>query len=69
MLLLAGENLPRAAVQALAQAGHDVVWIRLSSPSLRDSEVLARATREIRILLTFDKDFGDLARESGTGVA
>ena len=30
-----------------------------------DPEVLAWATREHRILLTFDKDFGELARGSG----
>lgn len=54
MRLLADENVPRAAVPALQKAGHDVVWIRLSGPGSPDSEVLAQAVRENRILLTFD---------------
>ena len=49
---------------ALAVAGHDVVWVRTSAPGISDPEVLEWATREGRILLTFDKDFGELARGS-----
>ena len=64
MRFLANENLPGAAVQSLAAAGHDVVWVRLASPGASDSDVLARAAREQRILLTFDKDFGGLAAAS-----
>lgn len=49
---------------ALQAAGHDVVWIRTAAPGTSDSDVLAWAVREKRILLTFDKDFGELARGS-----
>jgi predicted nuclease of predicted toxin-antitoxin system len=62
MRLLANENIPGAAVSALAVNGHDVTWVRTAAPGLADSEVLAWAARESRILLTFDKDFGELAR-------
>jgi predicted nuclease of predicted toxin-antitoxin system len=62
---LADENFPRAAVAALQAAGHDVVWVTIAAPGAEDTEVLARATREQRILLTFDKDFGELAGRSG----
>src|SRR5437764_13197984 len=55
MRFLANENFPGAAVQSLAAAGHDVVWVRLASPGASDSEVLARAAREQRILLTFER--------------
>jgi predicted nuclease of predicted toxin-antitoxin system len=34
------------------------------SPGSSDQEVLALAVREERILLTFDKDFGELAKAS-----
>ena len=34
------------------------------APGSSDQEVLARASRERRILLTFDKDFGELAKDS-----
>jgi len=64
MRFLANENFPGAAVAALDAAGHDVVWVRIAAPGTTDSDVLAWAAREGRILLTFDKDFGELARGS-----
>jgi predicted nuclease of predicted toxin-antitoxin system len=62
MRLLANENIPAVAVTALVADGHDVAWVRTAAPGIADSEVLAWAAREGRILLTFDKDFGELAR-------
>jgi len=62
MRFLANENFPGAAVAALEAAGHDVLWIRTEAPGTNDLDVLAWAAR---ILLTFDKDFGELARQSG----
>src|SRR5437870_11084250 len=64
MRFLANENFPGAAVKALVAAGHDVVWVRIGAPGTTDPDVLAWAAREERILLTFDKDFGELARGS-----
>jgi len=64
MRVLADENFPRAAIAALEAAGHDVVWVRLTAPGATDPDVLALAARENRILLTFDKDFGELAARS-----
>lgn len=61
MRFLANENFPLDAVEALRQQQHDVVWIRTESPGISDPEVLSRAQAEDRILLTFDKDFGELA--------
>jgi len=61
MRLLANENLPAQTIAALQQAGHDVVWMRTEAPGSRDEDVLARAQSEERILITFDKDFGELA--------
>lgn len=62
MRFLANENFPGAAVAALDAAGHDVVWIRTTAPGSTDREVLAQAARDERILLTFDKDFGEFAK-------
>jgi len=59
--LLANENFPGDAVDALRTRGHDVTWIRTEAPGVSDSEVLVLATTEQRILITFDKDFGELA--------
>jgi predicted nuclease of predicted toxin-antitoxin system len=64
MRFLANENFPGAAVEVLQAAGHDIVWVRTTAPGLSDPDVLAWAARDDRILLTFDKDFGELARAS-----
>ena len=64
MHFLANENFPGAAIKALEAGGHDIVWVRTVAPGAADPDVLALAVREKRILLTFDKDFGELARGS-----
>lgn len=61
MRILANENFPRDAVEALRQEGHDVVWIREDAPGSSDHTIIERAQRESLLLLTFDKDFGELA--------
>ena len=58
--LLADENLARALVEALRSDGHDVAWIREIRRTMPDGDVLALAQRDQRILITADKDFGDL---------
>lgn len=51
--------------QELERAGHDVVWAGdwLEDPG--DEQILARALQERRILITLDKDFGELAVARG----
>lgn len=61
MHILANENFPEDAIVALRQRGHDVAWIGTDAPGSSDEQVLARAQAEDRILITFDKDFGELA--------
>jgi len=65
MNLLADENFSLDIVEALRRAGHNVGWIRLEWPGADDETVLARAVAESRVLLTFDKDFGELAFRQG----
>lgn len=65
MRLLANENFPLEAINSLRERGHDVVWIRTEAPGIRDEDVLARARNESRVVVTFDKDFGELAFHSG----
>ena len=69
MRLLADENVPGDLVAALRERGHDVAWAHTDSPGSRDPEVLARAQAEDRILITFDKDFGELAFRAGLPAA
>ncbi len=52
---------------ALVAAGHDVVWVRDWWPAAPDDQVLARSVRERRILVTLDKDFGEMV--VGRGLA
>jgi hypothetical protein len=66
MRLLANENFPAAVVDRLRRDGHDVGWIRTDSPGVSDDVVLARALAEQRILLSFDKDFGELVYRRGS---
>jgi predicted nuclease of predicted toxin-antitoxin system len=65
MRFLADENFPRIAVDALRGAGHDVTWVRTDAPGASDEQVLALARVEQRVLLTFDKDFGELVLRRG----
>lgn len=61
MRLFADENIPLEAVRALRSAGHDVFSATESSPGAPDDELLRRANDEQRLLITFDRDFGELA--------
>lgn len=54
MRLCANENLPEDCVAKLRVEGHDVLWIRESAPGSPDTDVLARAFAESRLLITFD---------------
>jgi predicted nuclease of predicted toxin-antitoxin system len=65
MIFLADENFPRPAVAALREGGLDVLWIAETNPGAPDDDVLARCVATERTLLTFDKDFGELAYRRG----
>ena len=49
------------ALAPLRAAGHDAAWAGDWSVDPGDEEILARALAEGRILVTLDKDFGELA--------
>ncbi len=69
MRILANENVAAQTVEALRQRGHEVAWIRTEAPGSTVREVLQRAAAEDRILVTFDKDFGELAFRGGLPAA
>ncbi|MEK6748584.1 MAG: DUF5615 family PIN-like protein [Pseudomonadota bacterium] len=58
--ILVNENFPAPSVTLLRVAGYDVVSITEACPGIDDGEVLLRATRELRWLVTFDRDYGEL---------
>ena len=59
-MILADENIIGAVVMRLRADGHDVDWIAELAPSIADVQVLERAVASGRVLLTDDKDFGEL---------
>jgi predicted nuclease of predicted toxin-antitoxin system len=61
MRLLADENFPGPAVRALRSLGHDVAYAKETMRGAPDRAVLRSAQAEGRVLLTCDKDFGELA--------
>jgi hypothetical protein len=65
MRFLADENFPRPALLALRKAGWDVLAIAEECPGVPDEDVAALCEDQRRILLTFDKDFGELVFHRG----
>jgi predicted nuclease of predicted toxin-antitoxin system len=65
MKFLADENFPRPALEALRKAGWNVFSIAESCPGISDDEVIAVWASQERVLLTFDKDFGELVFRRG----
>lgn len=61
MKLLANENIGRTVVESLRAQGHDVLWAGEALRAASDDVVLSRAERDRRVLITKDKDFGELA--------
>ena len=61
MRLLADQNVYEVTVRFLLDLGHDVVRARdLGLSTASDEKILRRATREGRVLITRDRDFGRL---------
>lgn len=65
MRFLADENFPGDVVRALRNRGEDVAWTCEDASGSSDEVVLARSQAEKRVLLTFDKDFGELVFRRG----
>jgi len=57
---LADECCDSGIVANLRAAGHDVVYVPERQAGISDDEILQIALTEDRILLTEDKDFGEL---------
>jgi predicted nuclease of predicted toxin-antitoxin system len=62
---LADESCDAAITRALREAGYDVVSIAETSPGAADRVVLALALADDRVLVTRDKDFGELVFSTG----
>lgn len=60
MRFLADEGVERYLVEALRAAGHIVDYIAEFAPGMKDPDVLAEAERHRAVLVTNDKDFGEI---------
>jgi predicted nuclease of predicted toxin-antitoxin system len=65
MKFLANENMPSSVIHHLRSGGHDVLAAKESLRGECDEVILARAQAEGRVLISQDKDFGELAFRSG----
>ena len=65
MQFIADESCDFIVVRALREAGHDVIAVAELDAGLEDDKVVARALGEKRVLLTEDKDFGQIVFASG----
>lgn len=65
MILVANEGIDRPVVERLRQDGHDVVYVAELAPSTPDEEILQLANAQRAVLLTADKDFGELVFRQG----
>ena len=60
MKLLANENVPKASVLLLRELGYDITSIGEDRPSITDESVIDIAQSEGRLIITFDRDYGEL---------
>lgn len=50
---------------ALRSLGHDAAFVRDRDPDMADPDILQWAVVEMRLVITADKDFGELVYKSG----
>lgn len=60
MRFVADESVDRQIVEELRLAGHEVLYIAEVEPGVVDEIVLARSTGWGAVLVTADKDFGEM---------
>lgn len=61
MKVLLDSCLSAGASEVVAAAGHDVEWSGNWPSDPGDEQILQTATEQQRVLVTLDKDFGELA--------
>ncbi len=61
MRLICNENISGTVIKTLRDRGHDVLGVKESLRGATDEVILARAQAELRLVVTQDKDFGELA--------
>ncbi len=65
MRIIANENITGSVINKLRATGHDVLSVKETMRGANDPDVLSRAQTEQRLVITHDKDFGELAFRFG----
>jgi len=65
MRWIVNENVSGTVIRTLRERGHDVLSVKESLRGAGDPDILARAQADQRVLVTHDKDFGELAFRFG----
>jgi predicted nuclease of predicted toxin-antitoxin system len=65
MRWIVNENVSGTVIRTLRERGHDVLSVKQSLPGAGDPEILALAQTERRVVVSHDKDFGELAFRFG----
>lgn len=60
MRFLANENFPKPSIVILRSAGYEITSIAEKHPGISDQEVVQMARRDNLVILTFDKDYGEI---------
>jgi predicted nuclease of predicted toxin-antitoxin system len=63
--LFTDESVDRPVVERLRGDRHDIIYVAELAPSITDDEVLRQANRRGAVLMTADKDFGELVFRQG----
>lgn len=65
MNVLIDVSAGQAVADTIRRLGHDAMFVRDHDPRMPDADILAWAVRERRLVVTMDKDFGELVYQSG----
>ena len=65
MRLFADESIDDPIVRQLRSDSHDILYVKEIKLGISDEEVLALASQELAVILTEDKDFGELVFRRG----
>ncbi|MFB6100577.1 MAG: DUF5615 family PIN-like protein [Candidatus Nanohalobium sp.] len=65
MKFIVDESTGKSIADFLEEGGYDTVFVGAEMKSASDSEIMERALEEKRIIVTNDKDFGELTIREG----
>jgi predicted nuclease of predicted toxin-antitoxin system len=63
--ILVDVSAGQGVADAIRALGHDTHFVRDRDPTMPDADILAWAVAEQRLVVTMDKDFGELVYRSG----